>query len=148
MYPDLFSFKPERFLLNRILNPDVRTSTFAFGFGRRIRPGGHMAMSSLWFSIASILAAFDISKAVGEDGKVVEPSYEYEPVIVSYNIVEWTIAYGWTLESRLAQEPKNFEIVTILSMTEKSATLEVAEFVRDLLPDEGGLSITRQRFTS
>ncbi|KAJ7235514.1 cytochrome P450 [Mycena rebaudengoi] len=83
MYPDLFSFKPERFLLDRILNSDVRTSTFAFGFRRRICPGRHMAMSSLWISIASILAAFDISEAVGEDGNDVEPSYEYEPGIVS-----------------------------------------------------------------
>ncbi|KAJ7235516.1 cytochrome P450 [Mycena rebaudengoi] len=83
MYPDSFSFKPERFLLDGKLNPDVRTPTFAFGFGRRICPGRHMAMSSLWISIASILAAFDISKAVGEDGNVVEPSYEYEPGMVS-----------------------------------------------------------------
>ncbi|KAJ7247328.1 cytochrome P450 [Mycena rebaudengoi] len=79
MYPDSFSFKPERFLLDGKLNPDVRTPTFAFG----ICPGRHMAMSSLWISIASILAAFDIFKAVGEDGNVIEPSYEYEPGIVS-----------------------------------------------------------------
>ncbi|KAJ7235512.1 cytochrome P450 [Mycena rebaudengoi] len=83
MCPDSFSFKPERFLLDGKLNPDVRTPTFAFGFGQRICPGRHMAMSSLWISIASILATFDISKAVREDGNVIEPSYEYEPGIVS-----------------------------------------------------------------
>jgi hypothetical protein len=42
-----------------------------------------MAMSSLWISIASILATFDISKAFGEDGKVIEPSYEYDLGIIS-----------------------------------------------------------------
>ncbi|KAJ7247322.1 cytochrome P450 [Mycena rebaudengoi] len=83
MYPDSFSFKPERFLLDGKLNLNIKTPAFAFGFGRRICPGRHIAMSSLWISIASILAAFDISKAVGEDGKVIEPSYEYEPGIVS-----------------------------------------------------------------
>ncbi|KAJ7247317.1 cytochrome P450 [Mycena rebaudengoi] len=83
MYPDSFSFKPERFLLDDKPSPDVSAPTFVFGFGRRICPGRHMAMSSLWISIASILATFDISKAVGEDGKVIEPSYEYEPGIIS-----------------------------------------------------------------
>ncbi|KAJ7247309.1 cytochrome P450 [Mycena rebaudengoi] len=47
-----------------------------------ICPGRHMAMSSLWISIASILATFDISKAVGEDGKVIEPSYKYDLGII------------------------------------------------------------------
>jgi hypothetical protein len=41
-----------------------------------------MAMSSLFISITSILAAFDITKAVGEDGQVIEPSYDYFPGLV------------------------------------------------------------------
>jgi hypothetical protein len=36
-----------------------------------------MALSSLWITVVSILATFDITKAVDEKGNVVEPSYEY-----------------------------------------------------------------------
>jgi hypothetical protein len=36
-----------------------------------------MALDSLWITVASLLAAFDITKAMGEDGKEIEPSGEY-----------------------------------------------------------------------
>ncbi|KAJ7924303.1 cytochrome P450 [Mycena leptocephala] len=56
------------------INPDP---AFAFGYGRRACPGQFMAIDSLWITIASLLAAFDITKAMGEDGKEIEPSGEY-----------------------------------------------------------------------
>ncbi|KAJ7113937.1 cytochrome P450 [Mycena epipterygia] len=84
MYPDPHSFKPERFLLDGKLNPAVRNpETAAFGFGRRICPGMHMALSSLWITIASMLATININKAVDKDGKVIEPSYEYFSALIS-----------------------------------------------------------------
>jgi len=64
IYPDPYSFKPERFLLNGKLNPAVRDpDVAAFGYGRRICPGKNMANASLWITIASILATLDIKKA-------------------------------------------------------------------------------------
>ena len=36
-----------------------------------------MAYESLWISIASVIAAFDIGKAVDEHGKIIEQSEEY-----------------------------------------------------------------------
>ncbi|KAJ6621540.1 cytochrome P450 [Mycena sp. CBHHK59/15] len=83
MYPDPYAFKPERFLLDGKPNPDVRNSDAAFGFGRRICPGRYMATSSMWIAIVSMLATFDITKAVGDDGKVIEPTYEFFPGFVS-----------------------------------------------------------------
>ncbi|KAJ7125761.1 cytochrome P450 [Mycena crocata] len=83
MYPDPDSFQPGRFLLDGKLNPAMRDpDTAAFGFGRRICPGRHMAYSSVWITVASMLATLNISKAV-EDGKVLEPSYEYFPGLVA-----------------------------------------------------------------
>ncbi|KAJ7195215.1 cytochrome P450 [Mycena pura] len=78
IYPDPYSVKPERYLLDGKLNPNIPgPDTLLFGFGRRICPGRHMASSSVWITIASILATFDITKPVDDAGKVIEPSYEY-----------------------------------------------------------------------
>ncbi|KAF7330594.1 Cytochrome P450 [Mycena sanguinolenta] len=85
IYPDPHSFKPERFLLNDgKLNPAIRDpETVAFGFGRRTCPGRHMAAASLWIVFASVLSTFNIDKAIGEDGRKIEPTHEYSPGVVS-----------------------------------------------------------------
>lgn len=81
------AFVPGRFLrshadamqeLDLELDPNVPDPTIAaFGFGRRICPGRHMAYESLWIAIASIVATFDITKAVDEHGQAIEPSEDY-----------------------------------------------------------------------
>ncbi|KAJ7088893.1 cytochrome P450 [Mycena belliarum] len=102
MYPDPQTFNPERFLLNGKLNPDVRDpATVAFGFGRRICPGKHLATSSLWITIASMLATLDIKKARDENGKDVVPTYEYLPGIVCTPL---PFKYSITPRSRQAVE--------------------------------------------
>ncbi|KAJ7189262.1 cytochrome P450 [Mycena filopes] len=85
-YPDPHTFTPERFL-----EPAVRDPQSAFGFGRRyslthtlcflgICPGRALATASLWLTIASILATFNITKAASdEEGKV----YVYSPGFLS-----------------------------------------------------------------
>ncbi|KAF8169163.1 cytochrome P450 [Mycena galopus ATCC 62051] len=75
-YPDPRDFKPEGWLLNGKLNPAVKDPESAFGFGRRLCPGRHMATSTIWIAVASLLAAFDITKAVDGEGNVIVPSHE------------------------------------------------------------------------
>ncbi|KAJ7063526.1 cytochrome P450 [Mycena amicta] len=78
VYPDPYSFKPERYLLpNGELNLDVPAPDIVFGFGRRICPGRHMANSSVWITLTSLLATFDITKAVDSEGQIIEPRYDY-----------------------------------------------------------------------
>ncbi|EKM54974.1 uncharacterized protein PHACADRAFT_142793 [Phanerochaete carnosa HHB-10118-sp] len=85
-YPGPEAFNPRRFLRacpgagsgDVKLDPMVRDPALAaFGFGRRICPGRHMAYESIWLAIASVIAVFDVTKAVDAHGKVVEPSGEY-----------------------------------------------------------------------
>ncbi|THH16034.1 hypothetical protein EW146_g4536 [Bondarzewia mesenterica] len=66
-YEDPESFKPERFLNeDGTLNDDEVQP--AFGFGRRICPGRHLASATLWIMVASILAVYDIEKAKDDTG--------------------------------------------------------------------------------
>ncbi|KAF9468079.1 cytochrome P450 [Collybia nuda] len=83
VYPEPFEFKPERFLRQngKQLPPDPAI-VGAFGFGRRICPGRHFAMDAAWIAIASILACFKISKAVDENGNVIEPAIAYTDGLV------------------------------------------------------------------
>ncbi|KAJ7640572.1 cytochrome P450 [Mycena rosella] len=63
-YSDPFVFKPERYLLDGKPNPDMPDPRIAFGFGRRICPGRHMVASTVWITVVSVLATFEVAKAI------------------------------------------------------------------------------------
>ncbi|KAF8868368.1 cytochrome P450 [Infundibulicybe gibba] len=71
LYPDPLVFNPSRHLGD---NPQPDPFRHIFGYGRRACPGAHFAELSLFLNTASILAGFNIGKAVDEDGKEIEPS--------------------------------------------------------------------------
>ena len=79
VYPDPFTFKPERFLTKdgKIDETIWDPRHACFGFGRRICPGRHMAFSAVWIALASILYSFNIEKAKDESGETMELSHEY-----------------------------------------------------------------------
>ncbi|KAJ3537685.1 hypothetical protein NMY22_g5493 [Coprinellus aureogranulatus] len=78
-YPEPHLFRPERFLTpnGSQLDTNVPEPVALFGFGRRICPGRHMALSMMYMGIASILSVFDVSKALDEDGNTITPSGEF-----------------------------------------------------------------------
>ncbi|KAI0028104.1 cytochrome P450 [Vararia minispora EC-137] len=88
VFPEPESFRPEHFLVSEhggSLPPDAALSPeAAFGFGRRICPGRHMARASVWIVVANVLAAFDIGPARDKDGRVVPVKEEYTSGIVAY----------------------------------------------------------------
>ncbi|CAA7263086.1 unnamed protein product [Cyclocybe aegerita] len=80
-YPDPEDFKPERFFdANGELNGDDKV--LAYGFGRRIWVGKHIANATLWITFASIITCFDIRKAKDEHGNEVNGEYEDEGLII------------------------------------------------------------------
>ncbi|KAI0092432.1 CyP450 monooxygenase [Irpex rosettiformis] len=83
-YPDPERFYPDRFMKDGALNPDVRDpSTVAFGFGRRICPGRHLAKDNAFLTMASALHVFDILPAVDENGKQLDPTVQMTTGLLS-----------------------------------------------------------------
>ncbi|KLO11507.1 cytochrome P450 [Schizopora paradoxa] len=80
-FPDPHAFKPERWLSSTSgkETKGPRSTDFGFGFGRRACPGRDWAQSLLFIAASSILATFNIEKAIGEDANPIEPNEEYYP---------------------------------------------------------------------
>ncbi|KDR82184.1 hypothetical protein GALMADRAFT_135544 [Galerina marginata CBS 339.88] len=79
VYTEPFKFQPERFIdEDGKLNDDDRI--LAYGFGRRLCVGKHIASSTMWLVIASVLASFDISKSKDDFGNDIEIDDDYNEV--------------------------------------------------------------------
>ncbi|THH19211.1 hypothetical protein EW146_g1905 [Bondarzewia mesenterica] len=76
-YPDPESFIPERFMTPEGSVKEDPLLTCAFGFGRRICPGRHLADATLWIVVASILSAFHVGNAKDESGHNITPTFEF-----------------------------------------------------------------------
>lgn len=81
VHPEPSVFDPERFLEPRN-EPDP--ANHAFGYGRRICPGRHLADDSLFLTISRLLAAFDIQKAVDSQGRTLEAKVGMTPGLISH----------------------------------------------------------------
>ncbi|RPD65443.1 cytochrome P450 [Lentinus tigrinus ALCF2SS1-7] len=85
IFPNPDVFDPSRYL------EDVDEATaklrdprhYVFGFGRRKCPGQFMIDASLWIAIASMIAAFDVTKAKDECGREIEPEVVYDNSVFS-----------------------------------------------------------------
>ncbi|GJE84149.1 cytochrome P450 [Phanerochaete sordida] len=85
--------RPALFDPTRYLTPDGQLDKSApdpteacFGFGRRICPGRHFALDSIWISVACILATINIGKALDETSLPIEPKEEYTPGLLSHPV--------------------------------------------------------------
>ncbi|KZT12638.1 cytochrome P450 [Laetiporus sulphureus 93-53] len=84
-YPDPETFRPERFDELDATTLDLHDpSKLVFGFGRRICPGRYLADSTIWLVMVSILACFDISKAVDEEGNEITPTASFDSAAVRH----------------------------------------------------------------
>lgn len=68
IYPAPHTYDPERYLKDGELDPFVNNpEERIFGSGRRICPGEHFAMRTLFLNIACILALFNVEAPIGAD---------------------------------------------------------------------------------
>ncbi|KAJ7348867.1 cytochrome P450 [Mycena albidolilacea] len=81
VYPDPFVFDPERFMGS---SPQADPRECVFGFGRRVCAGQNLAETTLWIQICLSLLTVNISKAVDEHGKTIEPEVAFTTAIVSH----------------------------------------------------------------
>ncbi|KAG1795307.1 cytochrome P450 [Suillus plorans] len=82
-YPNPDEFKPERFFTaDGHLNDD--TVDFPFGFGRRVCVGKYFADASLWISIVSLLATFRFMRPLDNEGKEVDPVFQWSTGLISH----------------------------------------------------------------
>ncbi|EIW75950.1 cytochrome P450 [Coniophora puteana RWD-64-598 SS2] len=77
LYPSPDTFNPDRFLdpSSGALDDTSaawRRVSLAFGLGRRVCPGRHLAEGSIWAAMASLLAVFEFGPPRDEHGKEVE----------------------------------------------------------------------------
>ncbi|KAF9481679.1 cytochrome P450 [Pholiota conissans] len=87
LYPEPHRFNPERFLKDGAINFELQPDpvlTGGFGYGRRVCPGRHLATNTAWIAMTSILATYNISKAVDDEGVVIEPSIAFTDGLVSH----------------------------------------------------------------
>lgn len=73
VFEDPFEYKPDRFLKDGEVNPEVLDPNLvSFGYGRRICVGRFFANSSLFAIIAHVLSVYDIRPGLDENGEEVK----------------------------------------------------------------------------
>ena len=83
IYPEPEAFNPDRFLKDGKLNPLVfDPEVRVFGAGRRICPGRHFALQTMYLVVSCVLSVFDIAPPLNDDGSPQVLKAEFNGVFI------------------------------------------------------------------
>lgn len=80
-----------------------------------------MAFSSVWIAIASLIAVFNITKAVDKDGNIIEPSYELVSGLIWYDLLPFILSHF----AKLGLAPRNLTNAPSLLVPRRQKYLSV-----------------------
>jgi len=112
-YHDPASFNPNRYLPRSEGGHEEPHPQAIFGFGRRICPGRYFADASIFLAITTILALYNVKKAVGPDGNEITPEVGMVSGITSH-----TKPYRSVLQLRNEKAKKLLDQIRVELMTE------------------------------
>ncbi|KAL6299078.1 cytochrome P450 [Sparassis latifolia] len=121
IYRDPDRFYPDRFLPEPAGYGETHFST-AFGFGRRICPGRHLADGTAWLAMTNILAVFEITNAVGANGEKIVPDIAFRETITRWA----TTSLLNVLTSYSRSQPEPYKCVMV-PRSEKAKALILAQ---------------------
>ncbi|ETS87853.1 hypothetical protein PFICI_01681 [Pestalotiopsis fici W106-1] len=84
VYQNPDKFEPERYIPKEDGGRGEPYPKGQFGFGRRICVGQHLAEASMWIVAVSLLATYDIKKALDPDGKEIVPELKLSNGLTSH----------------------------------------------------------------
>ncbi|KAH8821438.1 cytochrome P450 [Xylogone sp. PMI_703] len=96
VYQDPFKFNPDRFVPASEGGAGEPLPAGQFGFGRRVCPGQHLGLASLWIVVATMLAKFDILPTKDADGNDILPALEFTTGVTRYDTLFKPLPEGRT----------------------------------------------------
>ncbi|KAF5324359.1 hypothetical protein D9619_011338 [Psilocybe cf. subviscida] len=115
MYENPDAFDPERYL-DESGNLNADSQVVAYGFGRRVCVGKHVASATTWLTIACVAATFNFSKAFSKEGEVID----WNDIFDDSGLLIQKRPFKCSIQPRSASHKSLIEAVTFSTSVERA----------------------------